>query len=98
MDLGEFWGVVTILVQAFDGRVTSGPRSQKENQRVGGVPDSMHIVGLGADVVLADWKDKQAFIRLANRVQLAVIDEQSSKNHLHLQPASANPPRGKAVA
>lgn len=93
MTMGEFWSATTSLVLAFNGRVTSGPRSRQENARLKGVTDSMHITGLAADVVLADWHDKNAFIHVAHRLGILVIDETTTKNHLHLQPANAKPMR-----
>lgn len=86
MTIGEFWGRVTTLVIVFDGRVTSGPRSARQNKAVGGVDNSYHIFGLAADVVLGAWEDKVLFSLGAARLGIQVIDEVEKKNHLHLQP------------
>jgi hypothetical protein len=51
------------------------------------VSNSLHLVGLAADVVLFDWRDQRAFISMAERLKLTVIDEVADKGHLHLQPA-----------
>lgn len=84
--LGEFWGNVQTLVQVFNGRCTSGPRSAAQNRAVGGVEGSYHLLGLAADIVLADWQDKTAFTAAADRLGIRVIDEVEKKQHLHLQP------------
>lgn len=86
MTIGEFWGDVTTLVIVFDGRVTSGPRSSRQNEAVGGVAGSYHLFGLAADVILASWGDKDDFSLAAARLGIRVIDEVEKKNHLHLQP------------
>lgn len=86
MTIGEFWGHVTTLVVVFDGRVTSGPRSARQNKAVGGVDTSLHMFGLAADVVLTSWQDKDTFSLAAARLGIRVIDEVEKKNHLHLQP------------
>lgn len=85
MTIGEFWGHVTTLTVVFDARVTSGPRSARQNKAVGGVDNSYHVFGLAADVVLSSWDDKDAFTLAAARLGLRVIDEIEKKNHLHLQ-------------
>lgn len=38
--------------------VTSGYRSEELNAKVGGVPDSAHMIGCAADVCLASWSKK----------------------------------------
>lgn len=86
MTIGEFWSNVTTLCHVFNGRVTSGPRSVGQNRAVGGVVDSYHLSGRGADVVLHDWADIDAFKGVADRLGIKVIDEIEKKNHLHLQP------------
>lgn len=86
MTIGEFWGHVCTLVLVFDGRVTSGPRSQYHNRQVGGVASSFHLLGLAADVVLRNWGDQEVFTNSAARLGIQVIDEVESKSHLHLQP------------
>lgn len=86
LTIGDFWAHVTTLCAVFDGRVTSGPRSPNWNRHVGGAPNSYHLSGMAADVVLRDWRDKEAFTAQARRLGIHVIDETEKKNHLHLQP------------
>jgi hypothetical protein len=87
MTLENFTCNVVVLCQLYDGRVTSWARSAHHNRLVGGVSNSLHLVGLAADVVLFDWRDQRAFISMAERLKLTVIDEVADKGHLHLQPA-----------
>lgn len=86
MTIGEFWTHVTTLCIVYDGRVTSGPRSRDWNRLVGGADRSQHLVGLGADVVLAAGGEIGAFTFQAERLGIRVIDEMAEKKHLHLQP------------
>ncbi len=73
------------------GSVTSWGRTAAHNARVGGIPDSPHLVWLGADVVY-DYRPLLAVARASAReLGLAVIHEPT---HDHLQPLTilAGPP------
>lgn len=63
--------------------VTSWYRSVKRNAKVGGHPQSKHLVGLGLDIVLDDPKDKPTIIKMLNAFGLSALDE---GDHLHIQP------------
>lgn len=86
MTLGEFWGHVTTLCHVYDCRVTSGPRSRRHNNAVGGVDTSFHLSGLGADLAGYHPDDRPAIAKAALRLGIEVIDEHDTKGHLHLQP------------
>lgn len=86
MTIGEFWGHVTTLCHVFDCRVSSGPRSARHNSLVGGVADSFHLSGLGADLVGYNPDDRPQITKAALRIRILVIDEHDKKKHLHLQP------------
>jgi uncharacterized protein YcbK (DUF882 family) len=86
MNHAEFWNAVTVLCLTYDSWTTSGPRSPAHNIQVGGVPDSYHVLGLAADVVLAQQSKFEQFARHAIRLNLWIYDERTTKNHIHLQP------------
>lgn len=83
MSLGEFWERVVILCHLYDARVTSGPRSTYWNKKVGGVPDSFHLVGLAADLVCRNPEHRPLLTHQAGRLGIRVITEE---DHDHLQP------------
>lgn len=86
----DFYQGVNDLTSKYGGTITSGVRSPEHNAEVGGVPDSQHITGTAADVVVSpDQKD--AFIAEAKARGLQPIDE---GDHVHLQ----NPGSGARLA
>lgn len=88
MLVGEFWVGVTALCHLFDARITSGPRSIDWNAKVGGLPTSMHLVGLGADMAGVHPDQFPAVKTMAQRIGILALDE---SYHIHLQPLDANP-------
>ena len=84
MTLAEFWNAAFTYSQLTGASQTSGLRSQKHNQSVGGVPFSAHRFGLAVDVVydtpLPDAEREQ----LAKRLGLRIVIE---GDHDHLQPS-----------
>jgi len=42
--------------------ITSGLRSEEENKRVGGVADSAHLKGLGADIACENSSDRYSML------------------------------------
>lgn len=50
LDVGEFARAVRAYCMKFSGSVTSWIRSAEHNHDVGGVPDSLHLLGLAVDV------------------------------------------------
>lgn len=61
--------------------ITSGYRCQKENERVGGVPGSMHLRGRAVDVAVSPL-DRYAFVKLAYDVGFTGIG--IGKNFIHV--------------
>lgn len=86
MNHGDFWTAVTILCLAYHGRVTSGPRCPPRNKDVGGGPNSYHVLGLAADIVLPTYDTLAIFKIHADRLDIKVFDQRPTKGHLHLQP------------
>lgn len=87
---GAFYGAVNDLAGKYGATITSGVRSPEHNAEVGGVPNSQHLTGTAADVVIPP-DQKQAFIDDAKAKGLQPIDE---GDHVHLQ----NPNGGAGVS
>lgn len=83
MTVGAFWTAVYDYCRILGGSVTSGPRSHQRNAAVGGVLDSPHVFGLGADVVYDVVPDEARRRRVGLRYGLLVLVE---ADHDHLQP------------
>jgi len=73
---------ITALKCRFNFSVSSWFRSKRRNKYVGGVDDSMHLLGLAVDVFLDDKEDLQAFKQACWRLKLKCLDE---GDHLHIQ-------------
>ena len=78
----DFHQTLITLSTHFRFSQTSGYRTTKRNQAVGGVPDSRHLYWLAVDVVLDDPLDTAAFVKEAVRQGLSVLEE---GDHLHIQ-------------
>lgn len=79
----EFIWKVLLLCYKWDGSVTSWIRTQKHNHQVGGVINSLHMVGLGCDVVF-DWQGGDLEIQQdCKNFGLKALWE---GDHWHLQP------------
>lgn len=79
----KFITIVLVLRVQFAFSVTSWIRTHLRNKQVGGADESLHLCGLGLDIVLDNPADSESFIKRANRLGLKVINE---GDHLHLQP------------
>lgn len=80
--MAEFFNAVLSLAARFNFSTSSWIRTEKHNRVVGGSEDSLHLLGLAMDVVLDPGEDKEAFIRMARRLGLIVID---GTTYIHLQ-------------
>ena len=76
-------------------RVTSWFRAPDRNARVGGSPESQHLLGLGLDIVVKG--DAEEFVQTLESLGLFAVDEQ---NHVHVQllPAGAARSQGLLAA
>lgn len=79
---GFMWRVVTLCCK-WGGSVSSWGRTQKHNKEVGGVEKSIHLLWLGADVILDLMEKNPDFEKDADLVGLEAIFE---SDHYHLQP------------
>lgn len=86
----DFYNAVNDLSSKYGATITSGVRSPEHNAAVGGVPDSQHLAGTAADVVIPT-EQKAQFIQDAKARGLQPIDE---GDHVHLQ----NPNGGAGVS
>jgi hypothetical protein len=86
----DFYNTVNDLSGKYGATITSGMRSPDQNAAVGGVPNSQHLTGTAADVVIPP-DQKAAFIQDAKNRGLQPIDE---GDHVHLQ----NPNGGAGVS
>ena len=68
-----------------DTIITSWFRSPAENARVGGNPDSQHLVGLALDVVPGKPSFKLAISEASNRFMEAGFVTVPAERHLHIQ-------------
>jgi len=84
MMIGDFAEQVHILLTIFPGSVTSGFRSQKRNQDVGGGESSWHLAGLAADIVLDNMSEPSRIkcVQRAKRMNLDAFDE---GDHIHIE-------------
>lgn len=85
----DFFNAVNGLAGKYGATITSGIRSPEHNAEVGGVPNSQHVTGTAADVVILP-EQKDQFIQDAKAQGLQPIDE---GDHVHLQ----NPNGGAGV-
>jgi hypothetical protein len=81
--VSDFWGQVALYRRAVGGSVTSGGRSPDRNRQVGGVPNSSHLLDLGADLVHDGRMPADQRETLARGLGLTLIVE---GDHDHLQP------------
>jgi len=81
----EYCIAVAQLAAIANFRVTSWWRSPLGNRRVGGHPQSYHLVGMGLDLVPDSEVDKATIKVHGPRLGFQVLDE---GNHLHLEPSS----------
>ena len=85
----DFYRSVNDLAGQYGATITSGVRTPDHNAEVGGVPNSQHLTGTAADVVIPPAQKAQ-FIADAKARGLQPIDE---GDHVHLQ----NPNGGAGV-
>lgn len=78
----QFAAVLLALCADHNGSITAWKRTPKHNAAVGGNPNSHHLDGTGADVVLDDPKQQPAFLAAARTAGLHFLDEH---DHIHLQ-------------
>lgn len=78
----EFHQTIMDLAARYDFSETSGHRTAKRNASVKGDANSRHLTFRARDVVLDDWKEKEAFIADARREGLVAVFE---TDHIHLQ-------------
>ena len=78
----RFEDKIRILATLYDFSVTSWIRSRRYNTDVGGVPGSLHLLGLAVDVVLENREELSEFMADSRRLELVVFVEE---DHIHLQ-------------
>jgi len=84
----DFAGRVDNIAQHFGGSVTSCRRTREHNALVGGVENSPHVYGVGADVVWDKVPELPRVQGYAMALNLHVIRE---KDHDHFQPVDWRP-------
>ncbi|MDQ5884043.1 MAG: hypothetical protein QG556_380 [Pseudomonadota bacterium] len=78
--------------------VTSGFRTPQMNSSVGGVPNSFHTQGLGADIRIND-KSPEEIKQLQNHFASKGFDAINEGDHLHLEPmGKSNNGVGQSIA
>ncbi len=82
MDAVVFSTQIVTLGLRYSFSVTSWIRSGARNRRVGGNPNSRHLLGLAVDVVLDRPADTKVFMSDCRRLGLRAIDE---GDHIHVQ-------------
>jgi len=81
-NVNDFVVRLIYLLGVHPGRVTSWLRSVAANKAVGGVVQSHHLDGCGADLILDDTNRNTAAISTARALGLTAIDE---GDHLHVE-------------
>lgn len=77
-----FFGRLMELQMRHEYSVTSWLRTYAHNVEVGGLPHSLHLIGLAVDCVLFPGRSPQQFLRDAQILGLHGIVE---GDHIHLQ-------------
>ena len=85
MTVAEFATRLELMRKNFEFSVTSWFRSVKRNAKVGGHPNSKHLIGLGADIIPDNFTILSKFRSFAALHDISVLDE---GDHWHLQPTS----------
>jgi hypothetical protein len=88
MTVEEFAAAVVAYCHGTQGSVTSWCRSIEHNRVVGGVHNSPHLAGLGADIVYDAGADPHPRAHLASVLRLWRLVE---GDHDHLQPEDWHP-------
>jgi uncharacterized protein YcbK (DUF882 family) len=70
------------IAMAAGGSITSTFRTSKHNTAVGGVPNSFHLKGMAADLVLDDPKTENIVTAMAAYLNIQVVKE---TDHIHLE-------------
>jgi uncharacterized phosphosugar-binding protein len=83
MNPTEFADIVRPIISRFNGSVTSGLRSVKRNEDVGGKEESRHLYDTAKDVVLDNSDDNDAFIKECKRQGLWA--QLSNDGAIHVQ-------------
>lgn len=86
MDHQSFYVAVMAYCGLMNASQTSGYRTQAHNAEVGGVNNSLHLVGLAVDVVYDNPISSGFRESIAKRLGLLLIEE---GDHDHLQPIGA---------
>jgi len=79
----EFLQCISCIAIHCNVSVTSWIRSKKRNEKVGGVPLSLHQIGMAVDLVWDTEEDKVNAQNWCTRLGLTCLDE---GDHLHVQP------------
>jgi len=82
MTPGYFGELLLQICERHNASVTSWKRSKAHNLAVGGRPDSRHLEGLGADLVLDDPHELPLLITHAANLGLAAFWD---VDHVHIQ-------------
>lgn len=69
--------------------ITSGYRTESENRRVGGVPDSAHIKGLAVDLRCKNAQERYAIINALLKVGFCRIED--AVDHIHVDMDATKP-------
>ena len=80
------------IIKVNNGSITSWIRSPAHNAQVGGLPQSLHTIGLAVDAVFDHPNDTLAAMISARTAGLHWLKE---PNHLHIQalPITPQPPK-----
>lgn len=73
---------VSELIAKYPASVTSWHRTPERNARVDGHPNSYHLLGLAADLVLNDETQHTACVAAAHQLGLDALDEHT---HVHVE-------------
>jgi len=78
----DFFSILMALDTMYPFSVTGGKRTKARNAKVGGDPNSRHLLWFATDIVLDDPTTTKAFLAEAKRQGLIALEE---ADHIHLQ-------------
>lgn len=84
----EFLILIYLLCVAHRASVTSGYRTEKRNAEKGGLPNSLHLTGMAADLVCDEPAQAPLLVLTAKRLGLNAVIE---ADHVHIEADPRHP-------
>ena len=85
MTPAEFADIMRPIAMHYGASVTSGLRSRKHYEKVGGHPESRHLLDLAKDYILDNSDDNEAFMAECHRHGLKAIPSNNGAIHVQVK-------------